>query len=897
MVLRASFMIPSLPFHRVRPVQYRVRAICKKVSDIRHYPEGTDKVAAKKIRADEKRKARRETLRTRNIPKGYLSRPGAGIHPYGSVERADEEREARAAYIGGKPGTSEALFRYSAMLAGGECDMILDRLRTTWLDKAESVAFGKPVRLTKDIRFLYNKLIDEIQLCDQKYYADNPKPRISDDQYDELVLHLLELERSFPELIRDDSPSQTVGHGAAARATKLALENEIAKDNEIDAQDSFFATVPVTVKRFAQCRHRALMLSLDNAYTHVELTAFANRALATESQISAELKIDGVALSLEYQHRELCRALTRGTGRIGDDIIENVRESLIGRGVVDTIPDPNAPDFLIVRGEVYIAKADFDEVNASLERPYSNPRNATAGALKHKDPREGKARRLRFIAYECLTSSHNKETTKADHQVTAVVHETLNLLATHSETLSKLADWGFGEMPRYETCSNLDEAEAFAVRVEEERPKLPMEIDGVVFKFNDSRAREKAGHTARAPKGAIAYKFAAQSRVTKLNDVVMQVSRGGLITPVAVLEPVRIGGALMSRATLHNFDEVKRLGVAIGDMVRIERGGDVIPKVLQVEKRLDDPARTEVNAPEKCPSCGSELKHARAPRTGATLIGCTNDATCVSQTLGRLIYFCGRDAMDIRGLGKKTAEKLVESGVVVFLADLFRLTLDDLLNLDGFALKSASQLYENIQEAASSRSLERLLLGLGLPGVGRTGARALAKKTESLQNLINTAESDDAIRTFTTISNFAERTSEGLLEYLRKKRTVHELNAIAELVRPNRVVDEDGDNPLKDGMNVSVEGRKFVFTGKFVTVNRPEAMKWVQRSGGFMKSTVTHNTDYVIYGLEPGQKLSKAQRRNIQIVPEEEFFSVFEVSPTDQQALSIETSKKHSRDK
>ncbi|KAI0561730.1 DNA ligase (NAD(+)) [Gracilaria domingensis] len=871
MVFCPTFICPTLPLRRARPVRLTVRAISKRVSDIRHYPEGTDKEAARKIRADEKRKARREALRQRDIPKGYLGRPGAGIHPYGSVERGDAQREARAKYIAGKPGTSEALFRYTSFLSGGECDMIIDRLRAQWLERVEYEVLGKAVRLNQDMRFLYNKLIDEIKLCDEMYYADDPKPRIPDQEYDELVLHLLELERCFPELIRDDSPSQTVGHGAAARATKLALENEVAEGDYVDAQDSFVATVPVTVKRFAQCRHNALMLSLDNAYTHADLTAFVNRSFAVQSEVFAELKIDGVALSLEYHNRELCLALTRGTGRLGDDITENVKESLVGRGVVNNIPDSTAPDFLIVRGEVYITKEDFREVNNCLERPYSNPRNAAAGALKHKNPHEGKERRLRFIAYECLTGNHDDERAERDDQVTAVLHEIQNTFASHSETLS----------------SSQGEAEAFAIRIEEERPQLPMEVDGIVYKFNDSRAREMAGHTARAPRGAIAYKFAAQSRVTRLNDVVMQVSRGGLITPVAILEPVRIAGALMSRATLHNFDEVKRLGVAVGDMVRIERGGDVIPKVLQVEKRLDDPGRKEVVAPSRCPSCGSELKHARAPRTGATLIGCTNDDNCTSQAFGRLIYFCSRDAMDIRGLGKKTAEKLVESGVVVFLADLFRLTLDDLLNLEGFAMKSALQLYENIQEASSSRSFERLILGLGFPGVGRTGARGLALKIESLSNLIDVARSENAAETLMTVANFAEKTVEGLLEHLRKQRTLDELDAMKALVSPCRIVDED-EKPVESTKNATVADRNFVFTGKFVTVNRPEAMKWIRRSGGFVKSSVTHKTDYVIYGLEPGQKLFQAQRRKVQIIPEEEFFSVFQVSPAEQKGLSTE---------
>ncbi|CAN8071911.1 unnamed protein product [Agarophyton chilense] len=345
-------------------------------------------------------------------------------------------------------------------------------------------------------------------------------------------------------------------------------------------------------------------------------------------------------------------------------------------------------------------------------------------------------------------------------------------------------------MARYETCAALSESQAFAIRVEEDWPDLPMGIDGIVFKFNNSRPPEIVGHTACAPRAAIAYKFATQSRVPSLNDVVMQVSGGGLMTPVAVLQPVRITETLMSRLHPHNLDEVKRWGVAIGDLVRMEPGGDVIPKVLQVEKRLDDPARKEVTPPSQYLSCGTDLKHVRAPSTAVSLIGCTNDVSCNSKTLGRLIYLCAGDAMAIRGLGKKTSEKLVESAVVVLVADLFRLTLDDLLNLDSFVLKSASQLSENIQEASSSRSFARLVLGLELPVVGRIEAKSLAQKMESLSYPIKTTESEYAIETFITISNFAERTAEGLCKHPKKQRTLDELRAIEKLGSPIQIVDE-----------------------------------------------------------------------------------------------------------
>ncbi|PXF45948.1 DNA ligase [Gracilariopsis chorda] len=348
---------------------------------------------------------------------------------------------------------------------------------------------------------------------------------------------------------------------------------------------------------------------------------------------------------------------------------------------------------------------------------------------------------------------------------------------------------------------------------------------------------------------------------------------------------------MLSRATLHNFDEVKRLGIAMGDFVRVERGGDVIPKVLNVEKKGEKAERSEITPPANFPSCGSELKHGRAPRTGAHLIGCTNNVNCFSQTLGRLIHFCGRDAMDTRGLGKKTAEKLTESGVVIVPVDLFRLTLDDILNWEGFAEKRASQLYENLQEAASTRSLGRVLFGVGLPGVRRTGAWALAAKLQSLQTVFEIATNENGLENLMGITNFAERTAQGLLEFLKKDRTLREMKAPAELVTPSTIVDEADVGELRAIAVAGVAERNFVFTGEFVKLSQPEVIKWIRRSRGFIKSSVTRKTDYIDYGLDPGHKLFKVQRNKGQTVPEEEFLSLFKVSPEEKKKLVVEVNK------
>lgn len=871
---------PPLP---VRPMLPRlatrrpVQAIARKVADIRHYPAGTDKEGARKIRAKEKREVRKRREKERVTPSGFGDRPGAGIFPYGSAERTRAERSAYHARM--DPKQREASLRFIGMLSGGQADMLMHTLRARYLERVELLQVSKPLKLTEDVISIYDLLIEEILLCDSLYYCDDPKPRISDEQYDELVMHLIELERCFPQLIQARSPSQNVGHGAAARSTKLALDNEVfAGESPVLATSSFTITVPVTTKLFPQHRHKALMLSLDNAYDYDQLSTFFKRATEAGSSISAELKIDGVALSLEYRNRKLHLAATRGTGRLGDEITTNVREALSERGIPDTIDDPSAPDWLLVRGEVFITPSDLIAVNASLERPLSNPRNAAAGALKHKDPAEAKERRLRFIGYECLTGklSDADEFGRSNHPSDGLP-PTQYTWSTQEETLSNLARWGFGKMPLSETCPTQEDAELFAAGVVDGRESLPMEVDGVVFKLNDSAAREELGNTARAPRGAVAYKFAAQARVTKVNDVVMQVSRNGVITPVAILEPVKVGGAVLSRATLHNFDEIQRLGVAVGDEIRVERGGDVIPKVLSVVRRSEDEDREQIEPPDRCPSCQGEVR-TKIERSGAVLVLCKNKENCTAQTFGRLIHFSGRDAMEVKGLGKKTAEKLVQAGVVVNPADLFRLTIDDLLSLEGFAQKSASQLYESIQDAKTNRSLERLVIGMGIPGVGRTSAKALALKVGSIEGLLDIASSENGDELLLSVPNFAEQSASVVFEHLKLHKVTSELKALQKHVNLRYVVDDEEIDALEANEVRSISGKTFVFTGRFVSMSRPQVMKWIKRSGGRVTSSVSSKTDYVVSGLEPGNKYFKAQRLKVKTVQEAEFFQFFDIS-------------------
>lgn len=906
-----SFATPMLLFTKIRttPRSTRVafQAITRRLSDAQryHYPEGTTKESAKLFRKNEKKLKRKEREKAKSTITGFGFVPGFDIRSEPCPEREAQERLAIRRRMYPNPDIEELDDRAMMLLSGGPADDLVYVARTGFVEREMAESGGQKVRLTEDVPHLYKALVDEIIRCDELYYADDPKPRVTDEVYDELIMHLLELERRFPELIVPHSPSQNVAHNASERAVKLGSDEEVS-GGPMDSLSSFASTVPVSTKRFAPYRHCALMLSLDNAYSHDDLLSFMRRAEAAKSPIAAELKIDGLALSLEYRHGKLNVAATRGTGRIGDDVTENAIAALTERGLVLDIATDDVPAWMVVRGEVFISPDDFIAVNETLERPLSNARNAAAGALKHKDLVECKKRLLRFVAYECVTANlkdveaaerRSKEisshaSTPREENVQLIV-DAKNVFSSQEKTLSKLEEWGFGKMPRSTICDSLEEIEKFAKDVERERALLDMEVDGIVLKMNRSHAREEAGHTARAPRGAIAYKFAAQARVTKVIDVVMQVSRQGIITPVAVLEPVRVGGAVLSRATLHNFEEIARLGVAVGDEVRLERGGDVIPKVISVERKGDAATRRVIKPPETCPCCGRGVDAKEEGKNRVVMYFCSNYLTCTAQTLGRLLHFAGKEAMDIQTLGKKTAQRLVSTGLVVVLADVFRLTMDDILSLEGFAEKSASKLIGSISDAATSRSLERLLLGLGLPGIGRISARSLALKSRSIDGLLSIASDENGMNALLSVPNIAEKTAVTLHEYLQREQSIAELKAIRHLVRPDKIVDDEsisfnaGDT--SDPVNV-INGSTFAFTGKFVEMSRPRVLKWVKACGGRVVSDVSKKTDFVICGIEPGNKLFKAQRLSVCVVYEEEFFDYFKV-PEDARGQLLEVPK------
>lgn len=742
---------------------------------------------------------------------------------------------------------------HDTVLSGSsQLDRVVGALRARYVERMyteEREEARKP--LTKDVEALYALAVEEIHLCDEAYYGDDPNPRVPDRLYDELVMHLVELERMYPKLVRKDSPTQVVGHATANEAGGLV----VAKEGDGEHVEASKSARLAPTRSFKQSKHHVAMLSLSNAYSELELKSFAKRI--EDAEVCVEPKIDGVALSLHYKHRKLVLAITRGNGRIGDDVTDNIRAGLIGRGIPESLPDDAPPKLMIVRGEVFISPEDFKVLQDDSETHLSNARNCVAGAIKHKDAAEVSKRRPRFVAYDCITCGDDVPR---------------SFCATQHETLSNLAEWGFGAMPSFRVVSTLKEAELYAAELEAARDKLPFEADGVVLKVDDSEKRAALGTTAKSPRGAIALKFTARSGLTTVIGVRMQISRTGVVTPVAELAPVTIGGATIRRATLHNFDEVKRLDVAVGDVVMLERGGDVIPKIIRVE--TNGTCRIPICAPTKCPCCDGPVTMA-SNDAGNTTVSCTNAMNCGGQNLGRLIHFVARGSMDITGLGKKTASKLLDSGLVVHLGDLFAISTEELLEIDGIKEKTANSLYENIQHARTSRSLERFIIALGIPGVGSTSARALALKAINLDGLRQLISPGSPFLLSTP--NVAEKSAERIATYLGSARVQAELEVLAKHVELNDVV----DNPdLLAEKNVAVQGikisgKRFVLTGTLNAMPRSAAVEKIKGAGGIVVSALSNKTDYLIAGAEPGAKFHRAQRLGVSILDEEDLQELF----------------------
>ena len=654
------------------------------------------------------------------------------------------------------------------------------------------------------------KLRAEIQRHEELYYVKDA-PEISDREYDRLLETLHSLEQAHPELIAPDSPTQRVGGRPA--------------------------------EGFPEVVHRLPMLSLDNSYNIDELRAFDERcrklAEGRSLEYVAELKIDGLSLSLQYEGSVLTRGVTRGDGRIGEEVTPNAR-------TIRSIPlrlksaAKKLDGEIEVRGEVFIPLDVFQKTNAEREEAgeprFANPRNAAAGAIRQLDSRLVARRRLDMFAYDLLLDGRKP-------------------FATHWEALDWLEDAGFRVNAHRKLCKSIEEVIEFANEKETLRDSLGYEIDGLVVKVNSTALQDDFGATQKAPRWAIAYKYPARQAATRVLSIVVQVGRTGALTPVANLEPVFLAGTTVSRATLHNEDEISRLGLKIGDWVMIEKSGEIIPKVLNVIKSKRTGKEKPFKPPTHCPVCGGEISRPE----GEVVARCVA-ADCAAQLVGRLLHFASRRAMRIEGLGDVLAIQLTDVGLVKDVGDLYALTLDQVSGLPRMAKKSATNLLEQI-EASKARDLSNLIYALGIRHVGERTAGILARHFGSLDSLMKA-----------TVEELDDIPEIGL--------------TVAESVRD--WFDDDGNRKLCDrlrdaGVRTELEkqetgslderfaGKQFVLTGKMEGYTRDEARALIESRGGRVNSSVSKKTDYVVAGEEAGSKLDKATELGVTILDEEKF--------------------------
>ncbi|MFW6147464.1 MAG: NAD-dependent DNA ligase LigA [Thermodesulfobacteriota bacterium] len=654
-------------------------------------------------------------------------------------------------------------------------------------------------------------LREGIEYHDYLYYVKN-QPEISDAVYDKLFRRLQKLEEAFPELQTDTSPTRRVGGQPMDELKKV--------------------------------RHSEMMLSLNSVLEETEAKEF-HRFISrnTDNQDVAyimEPKFDGLSVEIVYDHGRFQYGATRGNGEIGEDISGNLK-------TIKTLPmhlrdGNNIPSFLSVRGEVFMRKEGFQQLNKErIERgdePFANPRNAAAGAVRQLDPNHVADRSLDIFFYEIITSKGKA-------------------FSSHWEMLKQFPRWGLKTDPHNKKASSFEEIKAYRQELLEQRDDLEYEIDGIVIKLDDYEQREALGVRQRSPRWAIAWKFPPKEELTTLEQIVVQVGRTGMLTPVALLQPVDVGGVTISRATLHNEGEARKKDVRPGDKVRVARAGDVIPEIIERVKEPGKKRGEKFSMPKRCPVCGAKIF-----KEGAYYF-CPGGLSCPPQVIGRIIHYASRNAMDIDGLGDKTAKDLVQKGIVKDIADLYSLSAEDFLKLEGFAEKSAAQFYNAIQDTKSPR-LDRFLYALGIRHVGERVARVLAHRYRSLDALRKASE-DDLEKTEEIGPEIAQSVERFFAEQ-ENKRILERLEEAG--VKVEDMPKEKKTRPL--------QGKTFVFTGKLENYTRDEAQALVERLGGRATSSVSSETDYVVVGKDPGSKLEQAKKHQVEILEEKQFDSLLE---------------------
>ena len=650
-----------------------------------------------------------------------------------------------------------------------------------------------------------------IEYHNKRYYQQD-SPEISDTEYDRLMRELQDLESHHPEEFSATSPTQRVG------ASPLA--------------------------KFAPFNHPSPMFSLGNAFSNEEIIEFDNRIkrLAGVDNISyiAEPKLDGLAVNLIYENGIFKQGATRGDGTTGEDVTQNLKTiSSLPLKMKHTSNNP-VPSFIEIRGEVYIEKEPFQKLNLRRiedgEEPFANPRNAAAGSLRQLDSKVTARRPLNIFLYGIGNAKDIS-------------------FSTHGEALQTLAGWGFPVNKNIEQTRDINAGIKYFERIGIMRESLPYEIDGIVLKVDDLALQKKLGNVSRNPRWALACKFPAAQATTVVKEILVGVGRMGTLTPVAIMEPVNVGGVMVSRATLHNEDEVIKKDVRVGDTVIVQRAGDVIPEVVRVipEKRTGNEKKFKM--PAKCPECGSEIVHFE----GEVAHRCVN-ISCPAQLKEHIRHFASRGAIDIEGLGEKVSAQLFDARLIADPADLYFLKKEQLVALDRQAEKSAQNLIEAIGKSKNP-PLDKFIYALGIRHVGERTAKLLAARFGSMENLVAAKQED-----LTAINEIGPEIAASIVEFFHERKNIDVMNKFSKAgIKPQK---KEIDN------NAPLQGKSFVFTGSMESMGRNDAKSIVENLGGSIHSSVTKKTTYVVAGSDPGSKLDKAKSSGVKIISEEEFLKL-----------------------
>ncbi|WP_163970957.1 NAD-dependent DNA ligase LigA [Oceanobacillus halotolerans] len=642
------------------------------------------------------------------------------------------------------------------------------------------------------------------------YVLDNPS--VPDAEYDEKLQALQQLEEQFPDLITADSPTQRVG------------------GEPLDA--------------FKKVTHSVPMLSLSNAFNETDLRDFARRASQGTSQALSyvcELKIDGLAISLTYENGKLIRGATRGDGTTGEDITSNIKTI---RSVPLSIREKRKIE---VRGEAFMPHKSFLALNEAKEEngeePFANPRNAAAGSLRQLDPKIAASRNLDVFLY-------------------GVGEWDADPIESHSERLTLLKELGFKTNPEWKKCDTIEEVIEYVNYWTSERPNLSYEIDGIVIKVDDLKTQEDLGYTAKSPRWAIAYKFPAEEAITTLTDIELSVGRTGVVTPTAILEPVRVAGSTVKRASLHNEDLIQAKDIRIGDTVVIKKAGDIIPEVVRVVEEKRTKEQQPFHMPSECPACGTDLVRLEEE----VALRCINP-NCPAQLQEGLIHFVSRNAMNIDGLGEKVIKQLFQADLIETIADIYRLERNALLQLERMGEKSVDNLLKAI-EASKSNSLEKLLFGLGIRFIGAKAAKTLAAHFETMEHL-QKATFEDII----AIDEIGEKMADSVVRYFAEEKVT---DLLQELNNLGVNMTYTGPKQTTEAINSELTGKTVVLTGKMENFTRNEAKEIVESLGATVTSSVSKKTDIVIAGEDAGSKYDKAEKLGITIWDEQKLQEVVE---------------------